>query len=71
MKYSPDETTVTVRARDLPGAITLEIHNWGSPIPEDRLEGIFQPLQRATTQADTAGRSVVHADEHFDRLRLC
>jgi PAS domain S-box-containing protein len=58
LKYSPPDTPVSVRTRGDGDQVELEVHNGGAPIPSEALGRLFQPLQRATTRGDTAGRSV-------------
>lgn len=38
--------------------VELEVHNTGTPIAPEDLGRLFQPMQRATTLPDSAGRSV-------------
>jgi signal transduction histidine kinase len=49
---------VTIRTRGDGDTVTLEVHNEGTPIPQERIAQLFEPLQRGTTQADKLGRSV-------------
>ncbi|WP_375742426.1 PAS domain-containing protein [Corallococcus interemptor] len=58
LKYSPEDTPVTVRLREVPGSVLLEVHNAGEPIPADVLPRIFQPMQRGAPGVDAATRSV-------------
>jgi len=58
LKYSPPDTPVRVRTRGDGDQVELEVHNEGAPIPPEALGRLFQPMQRASSQGDTAGRSV-------------
>jgi PAS domain S-box-containing protein len=58
VKYSPSDTGVAVRVHAEGEWVVLEVHNEGAPIPEERLPRLFEPLQRAASGVDKAGRSV-------------
>ncbi|MGE6760307.1 PAS domain-containing protein [Corallococcus interemptor] len=58
LKYSPEDTPVAVRLKEVPGAVVLEVHNGGAPIAPDVLPRIFQPMQRGVPGMDAATRSV-------------
>jgi signal transduction histidine kinase len=58
LKYSPAGTPVTVRSRAEGDRVELQVHNEGEPIGPEALARLFQPMQRATSQADSSGRSV-------------
>ncbi|RKH94723.1 PAS domain-containing protein [Corallococcus sp. AB038B] len=58
LKYSPEDTPVAVRLREVPGSILLEVHNGGAPIASNVLPRIFQPMQRGAPGMDAATRSV-------------
>lgn len=58
LKYSPQGTTVTVRTRGEPGAVVLEVHNFGPPIAPDLLPHIFEPLSRGASKVDMQTRSI-------------
>ena len=58
LKYSPVGTPVTVRAAGHNSVVELTVHNEGPPIPPERLDRLFEPLQRATDQLDRKTRSV-------------
>ncbi|NMO16890.1 hybrid sensor histidine kinase/response regulator [Pyxidicoccus fallax] len=47
VQYSPEDTAVSVSLRDQEGGVRLEVHNWGLPIPAERLPHIFDPFVRA------------------------
>ena len=48
-----DEGEVTVRVFDRPEEVSVSVHNWGRPIPEDRLRTIFEKFN--TTKRDKKG----------------
>ena len=48
-----DSGQVTVRVEDTQEAVRLSVHNWGDPIPEDRLQTIFEKFN--TTKRDRKG----------------
>jgi PAS domain S-box-containing protein len=58
LKYSPPGTPVRVHVAGLEAAAELSVHNLGAPIPPERLQKIFEPLQRASDQIDRNDRSV-------------
>jgi PAS domain S-box-containing protein len=58
VKYSPPGTPVTVTTREESNRVVLEVHNGGTPIPPEKLERLFAPMQRGSTLVDPAGRSV-------------
>lgn len=58
VKYSPPDSVVTVRTRSGDDWVELEVHNLGQPIDEGARARLFQPMQRAASQPDSAGRSV-------------
>ncbi len=58
LHYSPEDTAVRVETGGDEGWVRLTVHNQGEPIPAERLSHVFEPMQRATTEVDMAGRSV-------------
>jgi signal transduction histidine kinase len=58
LKYSPEGTPVRMETRADEDSVIVSVHNEGTPIPAERLERIFQPLQRATGGTDLTGRSI-------------
>jgi signal transduction histidine kinase len=58
LRYSPEDTAVTVRTRGEDGEVVLEVHNEGEPIPEELVGELFQPLKRGANESDRVGRSV-------------
>ena len=58
LKYSPDGSPVTVGAQGEDANVVLMVHNEGTPIPADRLDTLFRPLERATSDVDKTGRSI-------------
>jgi sigma-B regulation protein RsbU (phosphoserine phosphatase) len=49
---------VRVKTQGDGSTLLLEIHNGGQPIAEDVLPRIFEPLERGSSLADSAGRSI-------------
>jgi signal transduction histidine kinase len=58
LKYSPEGTPVRIETRVEDTRVALSVHNEGAPIPPERLETVFQPLQRGSGEVDRAGRSI-------------
>ncbi|AKQ63378.1 Sensory box histidine kinase/response regulator [Myxococcus hansupus] len=58
LKYSPPDSAVDVRLRGEPQEVVLEVHNHGTPIPEEQQAHLFQPLERGQGERDMASRSV-------------
>lgn len=58
LKYSAEDSPVTVRTRGEREEVSLEVHNWGVPISPEAVDHLFQPMQRATLHVDKADRSV-------------
>jgi signal transduction histidine kinase len=56
--YSPEGSTVTVRARGEGGQAVIQVHNWGDPIPPESRSVLFQPLRRCARAPENARRSV-------------
>ena len=48
LKYSPETSPVQITCRAEAGWATLSVKNQGAAIPPEKLEQIFEPLQRAT-----------------------
>ncbi|RKG65672.1 PAS domain S-box protein [Corallococcus sp. CA054B] len=58
LKYSPRDTAVRVETHGEADAVTLSIHNEGAPIPPERMDRLFQPLQRPSGEVDHSSRSI-------------
>jgi PAS domain S-box-containing protein len=58
LKYSPENTRVTVRTRGQEQALTLEVHNLGNAISPELLPRLFAPLKRGKEGAEFSGRSL-------------
>ncbi len=58
LKYSPADTLVRIETHAEDDGVTLSVHNEGAPIPPERLGKIFEPLERASGEVDTAGHSI-------------
>ncbi|WP_257462287.1 ATP-binding response regulator [Archangium lipolyticum] len=57
VQYSPEDCVVRVLARDEGDGVRVEVHNWGSPIPAERLPHIFDPFVRGRDGARSGARS--------------
>jgi len=76
VKYSFEETFITIRVWTTPQTIHMSIHNIGRDIPEDEIDLLFQPfvrLQAATTHKGSGlglfiARSIITA--HGGELHL-
>jgi signal transduction histidine kinase len=53
-----DGTLVTLVAKEEEDAITLAVHNQGTPIPSEGMPSIFEPLARGPSEGTTGGRSI-------------
>ena len=51
LQYSPANTQVRVKLVGASG-VTLEVHNWGPPIPQELLPQLFEPLRRGKRAPD-------------------
>lgn len=59
LHYGDAERPVTVIVqRDGEQQVLIRVHNFGVPIPDERMPSMFQPLQRGTQQQDRSGRSI-------------
>ena len=58
LKYSPEDSPVSITTRGQDAEVILSVTNQGPPIPSDKRMGLFEPMQRATEELDKAGRSV-------------
>ncbi|RYZ38448.1 MAG: PAS domain S-box protein [Myxococcaceae bacterium] len=58
LKYSPRDTPVRMETRADGDSVLLSVHNQGTPIQPERLERLFQPLQRASGEVDNSARSI-------------
>lgn len=58
LAYSPQATPIQVHTRGEEGWVALSVRNAGAPIAIERIERLFEPLQRATTEIGNASRSV-------------
>ena len=58
LAYSPKDTPVTVELTSDGEEALLAVHNYGTPIPADRLTELFKPLARGTNQVDRQTRSI-------------
>jgi signal transduction histidine kinase len=46
IKYSPEETTITVQAWRIPDKVCISVHNEGEGIPFAEIDQLFQPFSR-------------------------
>jgi len=46
IKYSPEETTIIVRAWQTPGKVQISVHNEGESIPLADIDQLFHPYSR-------------------------
>jgi sigma-B regulation protein RsbU (phosphoserine phosphatase) len=58
LTYGDPMQPVTVSTCVLEGCFTLSIHNHGTPIPDDLLPHIFEPMRRGEQQVKLGSRSV-------------
>lgn len=76
IKYSDEDTTITVRACQIPGKAHISVHNQGTSIPQAVLDQLFRPygrLRGTSTQKGSGlglyiARSIVEA--HGGEIRL-
>jgi signal transduction histidine kinase len=52
VSYSPPGSLVTVRSRDEGTRVMVEVHNEGTPIPEEILPTLFEPFKRGERKQD-------------------
>lgn len=55
IKYSPEETTITVRAFLIPGKVSISVHNEGQSIPLAEVDQLFLPYSRLATGSRQKG----------------
>ncbi|HYX50210.1 MAG TPA: HAMP domain-containing sensor histidine kinase [Ktedonobacteraceae bacterium] len=55
IKYSPEETTITVRASLMPGKVSISVHNEGQSIPFTEVDQLFRPYSRLATNSRQKG----------------
>ncbi|AKQ70424.1 histidine protein kinase AsgD [Myxococcus hansupus] len=58
VKYGQPGAPILVEIEGDGDPVTLRVHNEGPPIPPERLQGLFQPLQRGSDAVDVTSRSV-------------
>ena len=58
LRHGRTDTDVTVRTIGTEDKVVLEVHNDGSPIPDDLRVRLFRPMQRGAGHADRGHRSV-------------
>ncbi len=55
IKYSPEETTITIRAFHTPGKVTISVHNEGQSIPFAEVNQLFRPYSRLASGSRQKG----------------
>jgi signal transduction histidine kinase len=76
IKYSDDETTITLKIWETTGKACVSVHNIGASIPKSQIDQLFRPFSRLKTPVPQDGtglglfitRSIVEA--HGGELRL-
>ena len=76
IKYSPEETTITLRAFLFPGKVSISVHNEGQSIPFAEVDQLFRPYSRLATSSSQKGsglglyiaKSII--DAHCGTLQL-
>lgn len=76
IKYSPEETTITIRACRIPGKVSISVHNEGESITSTEIDQLFLPYSRLATGSRQKGsglglyiaKSII--DAHGGRLQL-
>ncbi|WNG42803.1 PAS domain S-box protein [Archangium minus] len=58
LAYGAAGSPVCVTTRDEGAHVVLEVHNRGEPIPPEKLERLFQPLERGAQSPAHASRSI-------------
>lgn len=54
VQHGSEGTTITVNVDGAGDEVAISIHNRGAPIPQDRLNGIFNPLKSRDAVAEPA-----------------
>ena len=76
IKYSPEETTITIRACNIPSKVSISVHNQGQSIPFAEVDQLFRPYSRLATSSRQKGyglglyiaKSII--DAHGGNLQL-
>ncbi len=55
IKYSDEETTITVRMWQIPGKAHISVHNEGVSIPVEDIDQLFRPYSRLQTSSSQKG----------------
>lgn len=58
LDYSPPESRVHVRTEADAFWATVEVHNWGAPIPQELMPVLFEPMLRGPGRGEKVTRSV-------------
>jgi len=76
IKYSREETTITIRACRIPGKVSISVHNEGESISSTEIDQLFLPYSRLATGSRQKGsglglyiaKSII--DAHGGKLQL-
>ena len=76
IKYSPEQTTITIRACCIPGKVSISVHNQGQNIPFAEVDQLFRPYSRLAASSRQKGtglglyitKSIIEA--HGGKLQL-
>lgn len=71
LKYSDDETTITIKGWQADGIVHVSVHNVGTSIPKAQIDQLFRPFSRLQTSVPQDGtglglfitKSIVEAHE--------
>ncbi len=55
LRYGLPERPIDVTTAGAEDAVVLSLHNWGPPIPEEVIPGLFDPFRRAASQQARVG----------------
>lgn len=58
LKYSPEDSTVSVRCHAVDGSVRVEVHNEGAPIPPALLPHLFEPFRKGAQTEKTVKMSL-------------
>jgi PAS domain S-box-containing protein len=74
LQYSPPGSPVTFRLKDEAGAVLLEVHNPGPPIPAEALPHLFDPFRRVASEGGGLGLGLYIVEQvvkgHAGRLSV-
>jgi sigma-B regulation protein RsbU (phosphoserine phosphatase) len=58
MTYGVADKPITITSAISEDALTIEVHNYGAPVPPELLPHLFEPLRRGESQVKLGSRSV-------------